>query len=576
MDLHPETKRIAGRKWQQDAVTDWMDATRAADGRYSDFVAAAPGAGKTRFAIATVHEMFRHDLIDMVIVIAPQTMLAIQWATEARTLFDDAGLPRSVEAVCSDTASGALSLAQLRGRMDNGQRPDVMILTYQGLASRMVADMVAQLSLRGTRVLAIFDEIHHAAEESSWGKALLRAFESAAYTLAMSGTPFRGRTYERDEDGEIVAVRSTERIPFLTYTPDGALRGGLPGLTYREATEADVCRVIAFQRVDGMVGWTETETDPESGETDTQERAMMLSEEADEATRARRLAAALAHDGTSHFTHDLLELALDRVGAYREDQIDAALLVVCDSIAHARYTQRLVHKMTGIDAPVVASDDPASRSVIRAFKDGTAPIIISVQMFAEGVDAPRIRVIAYLARRVAPLNFRQIVGRGVRMVADYDFADEGRLIATRQREGYPDPEHQIATMLLPADPALDELAVTIERELGSLVVPPEPPAEPRCPRCGHSPCRPRPGNPCPECDYEPPEREWEATEGAGERDGAIVRGFRVEEATMEIGERIVDEHRDNPIIAGYPPEVVALILQLSGDPHRGDHPDRST
>src|SRR3712207_6883357 len=49
-----------------------------------------------------------------------------------------------------------------------------------------------------------------------------------------------------------------------------------------------------------------------------------------------------------------------------------------------------------------------------AFRRGTDPWIVAVNMVSEGVDIPRLRVGVYATVAKTPLIFRQIVGRFVR------------------------------------------------------------------------------------------------------------------------------------------------------------------
>jgi hypothetical protein len=173
---------------------------------------------------------------------------------------------------------------------------------------------------------------------------------------------------------------------------------------------------------------------------------------------------------------------------------------------------------------MVTSDDPSSREVIRTFKGDTVPVIVSVQMFSEGVDAPRIRVISYLSRKTAPLFFLQVIGRAVRM---------------QTGDQYPDPFRQWAHMIMPADPELDLMACQVEEQIGHIVGPTVdvPPRIPTCPECGLEHCKPRVGSPCPACGYEPEPIETGGSlrtciSGFGEREGLISMGAMADELTL--------------------------------------------
>ena len=98
---------------------------------------------------------------------------------------------------------------------------------------------------------------------------------------------------------------------------------------------------------------------------------------------------------------------------------------------------------------VVVSDEPQAHARIERFARGDADAprwLVAVNMVSEGVDVPRLVVAAYATVKRTDLFFRQAVGRVVR------------------RRPH-DPDDLVATVFLPADPALTGCAERVEVEL---------------------------------------------------------------------------------------------------------------
>ena len=203
--------RIRLRPWQSEALD------RLYMKESVDFLAVAtPGAGKTTFALAAAVQ----DLIEnpgrRVIVVAPTQHLKLQWSNAASRF----GLHLEPEWSARD-----------------GELPSDMhgvVTTYQQVSTSSRA--LATLS-RGAFV--ILDEIHHAADDRSWGTAILEAFDGAAKRLSLSGTPFRS---------------DTSAIPFVEYHMEQAHADYEYG--YGEAlADGGVVRPVYFPRINGFMEW---------------------------------------------------------------------------------------------------------------------------------------------------------------------------------------------------------------------------------------------------------------------------------------------------------------------------------
>ncbi len=351
------------RSWQS------QFARQLAAHRRDDFLlVACPAAGKTLAAGAAVAGVMRARGCDQLVVVCPTVVVRDQWCRELGRLgyrmltqFTGTGWPEYVHGVC---------------------------VTYAQVAQR--ADRYAA-ACAGRRTVVVFDEIHHAGQQLTWGAAIEDAFSEAVLRLMLSGTPFRS-----DQD----------RIPFVCYAEDGSC---VPDYSYdyARAVRDGVCRPIQFHAHDGLITWREDEG-PQTAR---------FSDRVAEAARARRLRAAL--DPAHPYLTTLLEGAHQDLLALRRSVKDAAGLVVCDTQAHALEVDKLITEITG-SVPVLAmSDLPRAHQAIIAFSDEDEPWLVSVRMVSEGVDIPRLGVIVWATAATTELMVRQVAGRALRGRAEY-------------------------------------------------------------------------------------------------------------------------------------------------------------
>lgn len=302
---------------------------------------------------------------------------------------------------------------------DGAWRSDVdgIVVTYQQVAS--APDLFAHHLARSTFV--VLDEVHHAGEAATWGTALRVAFERAQRRLALSGTPFRS---------------DARAIPFVRYDAD---RRCDPDFVYgyADAVSEAVCRPLAFRLLDATLRWR----------VDAQETIAAFADELDPRDDARRLRTAI--DPTTALLPQMLRDADALLVKAREVIPDAAGLVLCDDRAHARATAALLRTISGSKPVVVVSDEAGAHNAIERFARGAADAprwLVAVNMVSEGVDVPRLVLAAYATVKRTDLFFRQAVGRVVRRRAQ-------------------DPDDLVATVFMPADPALKACAERVEVEL---------------------------------------------------------------------------------------------------------------
>ncbi|MBB3332752.1 hypothetical protein BDK63_003656 [Halomonas campaniensis] len=129
---------------------------------------ATPGAGKMRLAAELANELMSRGDIDYVLYCGP-TRAVVQAAIEA------------LQTVTGKSMHGQLGAAGAG-------------MTYQALPGRL--DALKRLGQQH-RVLLVWDESHHAAGHlggegpNQWGSTLMALERHMAYTLALSGTPWR-------------------------------------------------------------------------------------------------------------------------------------------------------------------------------------------------------------------------------------------------------------------------------------------------------------------------------------------------------------------------------------------------
>jgi superfamily II DNA or RNA helicase len=379
--------RLPLRAWQRAAFEGW-DAERRGDA----LIVATPGAGKTRFATRVAHALLRDDAAARVLVVVPREHLKAQ---VARAMVG-AGI----------VLDHKFSNAQRRLARDvHGA-----VVTYQQVcaAPRLYRDLCRE---PGVPAAVLLDEIHHAGDDATWGKALRDAFEPAAFRVSLSGTPFRS-------DGTA--------IPFVRY--DRGLSVADFAYDYASALRDGVCRALVFALHGGEAEWVARDGMQMSATFDT---AL-----ADRRHHSERLRTMLTQD---EWIGDVLSRAHVRLTSVRaEGHRDAGGLVAAMNQDHARAIGALMERRLGVRPAIVVSDLADASDRIAAFARSSDPWLVAVHMVSEGVDIPRLRVGVFASNVVTELYFRQFCGRFVRTI-----------------DGVNDPE---AYVFVPDDARLRELA----------------------------------------------------------------------------------------------------------------------
>ncbi|WP_043488488.1 DEAD/DEAH box helicase, partial [Halomonas halodenitrificans] len=249
---------------------------------------ATPGAGKTRLAAALARCLFERNQIDLVLCFAP----SCQVVDGFRTTFAEVLGKRL------DGLVGAVGGAY----------------TYQAMEHQ---DNTFWQLLDEYRVFVVFDEIHHCAGHdpllsNAWGQQIMQRIQDrAAYTLALSGTPWRS------DDLPIALARysSPERELICDY------RYGL-----QEAITDGVCRSPRIVLLDNQKVQLTEALENESTVKLFPSIAALLGES------PITYEDLLRHD---EVMHQILGLGCERLDEIRRFKPDAAGLVVATDIEHA-------------------------------------------------------------------------------------------------------------------------------------------------------------------------------------------------------------------------------------------------
>ncbi|WP_324731842.1 DEAD/DEAH box helicase [Pseudomonas paeninsulae] len=336
------------------------------------FCQATPGAGKTRMAAELASRLLGQDRIDLVMCFAPS---------------------------CQVVEGFRSTFAAVLGRRLDGQIGAVgAAFTYQAMEYR---DEGFWQLLDEYRVLVVFDEIHHCAGHdpllsNAWGQQILhRIQDRAAFTLALSGTPWRS------DDRAIALARYS--------SPEGYLicdyRYGL-----KEAIADGVCRSPRIVLLDNQKVKLTEELGTESTVRMFPSIAKLLVESP---VTYEEL---LRHD---EVIDQLLGLGCGKLDELRLIKPDAAGLVVATDIEHAQQIAQALDSR-GEGCRIVTNKTPDAQLVINAFRHSACRWIVAVGMISEGTDIPRLQVCCYLSRIRTELHYRQVLGRVLRRIGEPD------------------------------------------------------------------------------------------------------------------------------------------------------------
>ena len=382
------------RQWQRQLIQ--LLRARLVQGRPGPqdvLIHAGPGAGKTFGALLSFQKLHQEGRLQRFVVLCHRTSIAGQWRQSAERL----GLVLRDWEPESDA-----------GDLSRDPHWHGVLLSYQSAARhRQRLEQQWPGNALGPW-LAIADEVHHLGldpeepEAAAWGHAFSRLTRQASLRLGLTGTPFRAdnlafcaarRQAVRDGDQVVEQI-----LPDLCVEP-------------RQLIAAGDVRPLEFRFQDGWVDHGRPGPDGEgSGDSETSP----LSAEGRESWRARNLRRAIKLGDRSSIALRLLLGARQRLERLQEVHPGAGGLVIARDIAHAQTISQLLVEQ-GDRVHLVHSQDSEAANRLAAFRQGDADWLVSIDMCAEGFDAPRVRVVAYLTTVVTRSRFLQAITRAVRM-----------------------------------------------------------------------------------------------------------------------------------------------------------------
>ncbi len=384
-------------------------------GNFDILIHAGPGAGKTLGALLSFIAMKNEGKLSKFLVFCHRNSIVQQWLDSSKLL----GLK----------VENYDSLIEQENSID---KVDGLAITYQS-ASRKSEHLLTEInSWKDKKILTIADEAHHLGlnpEEPQgpiWGETFLKLSNKSKLRLGLTGTPFRADNLAFCAARKIKINTENEQIEQIN--PDLSIES-------RELIEEGDVRPLEFRFQDGWVEHCRNgETNPKLSAISTEQR---------ESWRARNLRRSIRLSDKSSVALQLLIKARKRLDRIRSIHPNAAGLVIARDIEHAKSIAQFL-KEDGNQVELVHSQNKDSIELLKEFQNGNASWLVSIDMCAEGFNAPRLRVIAYLSTVVTKARFLQSITRAVRVSASRASIE-------------PIPRHP-SYIYAPADPLLMEHA----------------------------------------------------------------------------------------------------------------------
>lgn len=402
-NLKKGSKAMGLREWQKEAIESLLNKHK--QGGRDFLTVATPGAGKTLFAATIAKHFLERGLAKRIVVVCPSTRLKTQWKDE---LFTKSGVK-----VTSIWKNG-----------DGFESSDYKgyCTTFHSVSSSYDSIEHHKHLCRSRSTFVIFDEVHHAGDQSLWGEAIQHAFEDATFRLCLSGTPFRS---------------DNSQIPFVQYR-DGK---SVPDFSYdyERAIKEKVCRAVFFPHFESEVEW----------ERDSELHKATFEDELDEQGMSDRLRTVL-DPNSEWMKRVILEAHQSLLRDRSRKKKDAGGLVICRNTRHATQIADVIQSLTGQKPALAHSEEDKPDKRIETFIDNPSWMwIVAVKMVSEGVDIPRLTKCIWATNVCTELFFRQAVGRVVR--------------AGNDNERIP------AHVFIPHDPRLIEFAQNIKEERNHVI-----------------------------------------------------------------------------------------------------------
>ena len=287
------------RDWQTECFEAYLTS-----GEADYLIVGTPGCGKTYMGCRLLHYHLRAQSAVHVLIICPSVPMVQQWIDDAHVF-------------------GGIQLGTLDNRdaLRYGVVQDYHghAATYAQLATDLgKAAFTALVHRFQGEVVVIFDEIHHAGTDLTWGETIQQLFSGVRWRIAMSGTPFR-------TDGT--------SLPFVRYDADRRCIADY-NYSYGRALRDRVCRSVVFPKFEGQLEWW-------NGEETLQ---ATFKDDLSENEARQRLKAALTSDWLEGVIQDAHRYLLR---CRSQGHVDAGGLIVCIDDVHAQRVATQVRLLTG-------------------------------------------------------------------------------------------------------------------------------------------------------------------------------------------------------------------------------------
>jgi superfamily II DNA or RNA helicase len=349
------------RNWQTRCVNE---ALRCYEFQQHFMCLATPGAGKTIMAASLAARLMELKKVDFILCFSPSIEVNESIEITFTKIFNRR----------FDGLLGALG----------------GIYTYQSMSS--FSSKFWQL-LKTSKVFVILDEVHHLkgtelCNANAWGEeVLLNIQNQAAYTLALSGTPWRS------DQAPIVLSRFTG--------PDNTIHCDFVyGL--QEAVDNGVCKKPNIVLIDN-----------DKIELGTTKGSKVFNSIAELLTQTKFSYQSLINN--TQIVHYMLHQCVQKLDELRYENPRAGGLVVASSIHHAMELYRILKSDFKQSACIVTSNLKNTSTIIDTYRNKTTQWIVSVGMISEGTDVPRLQVCCHLSRIRTEMHYRQVLGRILRI-----------------------------------------------------------------------------------------------------------------------------------------------------------------
>lgn len=261
------------------------------------------------------------------------------------------------------------------------------VTTYQAVAmdNRTIIE-----DFRRRRYVLILDEFHHVELDGVWHQHLKPLIEKAKYLVLMTGTLERG-----DEN----------QIAFIDYRRRGnnAYIPSVPDIRYTRSDALSEKAIIPLRFIlsDGQVEWETKKGEKKSGDLSN------LYEDQ---------GAALFTALNTEFAEQLLAEGLKYWILYKERHPRSKLLIVTANYDHAKKFKGLLGYGLSKTSDIATSHDtPNAMKAIKAFKEGSIDILVTIAMAYEGLDVPAITHVICLTHIRSTPWIEQMIARAVRI-----------------------------------------------------------------------------------------------------------------------------------------------------------------